>query len=361
MIPAGCVAACPGCDQRALDAAAGLAQKRDWLARALAPWRARLAAPVAATQRWGYRDRAVLAAAWQDGRWVFGLRRREAVVPIPACPLHTPRVNAVVAALAACLPEPRAAPLACLVLNGGQAALVSRAPLADAPAWPGDALAAAGLDGLWLNVHPSSGRRLFAKRGWRLLWGAPWSRDPAGLLHGPQSFLQVQPALHARALDAAAAHLAPGPGAGVIDLYCGIGHGLRRWSAAGARVLGIELGGEAVACAHDNAPAATGLRGACATRVPQLRAWRAAAADGARLLYANPPRTGLEAEVTRWIVDDDRPARVAYLSCSAGTLHRDLVALEAGGYAVTAIVPYDFFPQTRHVETLVTLRRDPHL
>ncbi len=44
--------------------------------------------------------------------------------------------------------------------------------------------------------------------------------------------------------------------------------------------------------------------------------------------------------------------RIAYLSCSAGTLARDLHLLEIAGYRIDAILPFDFFPQTHHVETL---------
>ena len=47
-----------------------------------------------------------------------------------------------------------------------------------------------------------------------------------------------------------------------------------------------------------------------------------------------------------------RPVRMAYLSCSAGTLARDLDLLGTAGYRIDAILPFDFFPQTHHVETL---------
>jgi hypothetical protein len=52
-----------------------------------------------------------------------------------------------------------------------------------------------------------------------------------------------------------------------------------------------------------------------------------------------------------------RPQRIAYLTCSAGTLARDLCRLVDAGYAVTAIHPYDFFPLTHHVEALALLER----
>jgi tRNA/tmRNA/rRNA uracil-C5-methylase (TrmA/RlmC/RlmD family) len=90
-----------------------------------------------------------------------------------------------------------------------------------------------------------------------------------------------------------------------------------------------------------------------------VAAWLEAAdvAPENRVIYTNPPRTGLEADVLTWMVGDCRPARLAYLSCSAGTLERDLRRLSAEGFEVTRITPYDFFPQTRHVETLALLSR----
>jgi tRNA/tmRNA/rRNA uracil-C5-methylase (TrmA/RlmC/RlmD family) len=52
------------------------------------------------------------------------------------------------------------------------------------------------------------------------------------------------------------------------------------------------------------------------------------------------------------LAEEVRPPRVAYLSCSMGTLKRDLAVLAAAGYRPHAIQPYDFFPQTQHVEAL---------
>jgi len=79
-------------------------------------------------------------------------------------------------------------------------------------------------------------------------------------------------------------------------------------------------------------------------------------AHGARLAYLNPPRSGLDEEVARSLADEFAPARLAYLSCSAGTLARDLGVLERAGYLLDAILPFDFFPQTQHVEALALAR-----
>ncbi len=45
----------------------------------------------------------------------------------------------------------------------------------------------------------------------------------------------------------------------------------------------------------------------------------------------------------------------AYLSCSPGTLRKDLLTLTQNGYEVTKLIPFDFFPQTIHVECLALL------
>jgi 23S rRNA (uracil1939-C5)-methyltransferase/tRNA (uracil-5-)-methyltransferase len=36
---------------------------------------------------------------------------------------------------------------------------------------------------------------------------------------------------------------------------------------------------------------------------------------------------------------------------------RDLRHFLAAGYALTAVQPFDLFPQTRHLECVITLRR----
>jgi len=360
-LPEGCEPSCHACQHRRLSPAESAARKHDYLARVLAPWVDRLAPLAPAPQLLGYRERATLNARWDaiDG-WRFGLvrhrDRRDEFIAIPRCPVHAPRVNAALAALAAALPPAAVLPLAFVVASGAQLTLVVKAARADC-AWAAQlapALAALGYEGLWLHLHPAAGRRLFARAGWTLLWGQPRSRDATGTSHGPTAFAQLQPALHAAALDAIDAHLAPGPDATLVDLYCGTGKGLARAAAAGAAALGVELSGEAVDCARHNAPAAEVLRGTCGQRLPQVDAWLAAHPARRRLLALNPPRSGLEPELRGWIARRP-PLRASYLSCSAGSLARDLAELEAAGLRIVDLQPFDFFPQTQHVEVLALL------
>lgn len=359
---AACPERCPGCSHRHLSAIDSEARKRRWLTEALAPWSGALA-PVRGVDgdaRWAYRDRASLAAAWTCGGWRFGLLRGDDLIPIESCPVHSPRVIGTVRALQGALPPGPKFPLARMVQSGGQVTLVCKTAHRPDTRWVTPAihsLKEVGVEGLWLHLFPALGRRTFQKRGWHRLWGSPRSSDGLGLLHGPTAFQQLLPSLYREALEQAERFLAPGPGDLVLDLYCGAGASIRRWLGRGATVFGVELGGEAVEYAALNAPGAEILRGTCEARLPQLDAFISTRAERP-LLYANPPRTGLEPAVRTWIAERCRPGRMAYLSCSAGTLRRDLAELEKGGMVVTRILPYDFFPQTHHVETLVLLSGD---
>jgi len=360
-LPPGCVPVCHGCRHRRFDIAASLAQKSAYLARVLQPWAGVLTAVAGpdAARRLGYRDRVTLTARWQqDTGWQFGLVRRDELIAIHDCPVHTARVRALVHLLAARLPPADELPLAYLHVCGAQATLIVKAHEVDDAALDelGPDIGAIGIEGLWLHLHPAAGRRLFARSGWQLAWGVPRSIDAHGLQHGPTAFAQALPELHDTALRVAVAHLRPSPGTSVLDLYCGYGASLREWTRAGSAALGIELSGEAVALAAVNAPAAQVLRGTCVQRLPQVRDWWPAQ-PSSRVAYVNPPRSGLEAEVVAALAGELRPQRIAYLSCSAGTLARDLCRLVDAGYAVTAIHPYDFFPLTHHVEALALLER----
>ena len=365
LLRAGCEERCPGCAHRGWPAERSECQKSDWLHATLSPWAKRIAALRTVTEqhRWGYRDRVRLHAEWREGAWRFGLLHDDELVPIPDCPVHSERVRRTGRALATRLPPHARFPLRYLVQSGGQVTLVLKSREEPPCDWIDDSLGAelraAGVDGLWVHLHPSAGLRVFGKGAWRLAWGEGRSRDELGLRHGPVTFQQAIPALYSRALGEAEAFLAPRPGQTVVDLYCGNGATLQRWSRRGARVLGVELSGAAVTEARVHAPEAKLLQGRCAERLPQIAEWLGTSlrSEPDWRLYANPPRAGWESEVLDWVCSKGRPERIGYLSCSAGTLRRDLEVLTSAGYGVEALLPYDFLPQTVHVETLALLVR----
>ncbi len=72
-------------------------------------------------------------------------------------------------------------------------------------------------------------------------------------------------------------------------------------------------------------------------------------------IILDPPRKGCTPEVLDGIVKGEY-AKIIYVSCNPATLARDLKAL-VPHYEIEALQPYDMFPQTSHVETLVVLNR----
>ncbi len=74
------------------------------------------------------------------------------------------------------------------------------------------------------------------------------------------------------------------------------------------------------------------------------------------LIVVDPPRTGLGAETTA-LLGEIAAAALVYVSCDPATLARDLRALVASGYQVERVTVADLFPQTFHLETIVSLRR----
>lgn len=72
-------------------------------------------------------------------------------------------------------------------------------------------------------------------------------------------------------------------------------------------------------------------------------------------LVLDPPRSGCDKSVIEKINDYDGITNLVYISCNPATLARDLSLLTS--YKILSVTPYDMFPQTVNVETLVILRR----
>ena len=68
----------------------------------------------------------------------------------------------------------------------------------------------------------------------------------------------------------------------------------------------------------------------------------------------DPPRNGINKNILE-LVTKLEIENIIYLSCNPSSLARDLEVI-CQKYDIMCIQPYDMFPQTHHVETLVTLR-----
>jgi len=68
-------------------------------------------------------------------------------------------------------------------------------------------------------------------------------------------------------------------------------------------------------------------------------------------ITADPPRQGFDPSLARALAADGPPL-LAYISCEPATLARDSAILLKGGYELSELRLYDFYPQTAHIESL---------
>lgn len=162
----------------------------------------------------------------------------------------------------------------------------------------------------------------------------------------------VLPRMVAYALEQAV-----GPGIDfLVDAYCGVGVfgicGHERFR----EVAGIEVSERAVELARANA---------VANSVGNMRVLLGSAErifDGLAfpanrtVILMDPPRKGSDALFLDQLLAFG-PRKIVYVSCGPDTQARDIRPLLDGPYVVTDIQPVDLFPQTRHIENIITLHR----
>ncbi|MBD5632695.1 MAG: 23S rRNA (uracil(1939)-C(5))-methyltransferase RlmD [Clostridia bacterium] len=226
-----------------------------------------------------------------------------------------------------------------------------------------------------LNVNPSQGNAIFGKE-WHICRGEGFfNAEECGILYkaGANTFLQVnddvRAKLYARVLDEVDER------AVALDLYSGGGMLTAMLAKKCRAAYGVEIVEEASRCA-DELKEANGLDGKmfniCGAVENEIDNVFAQTQGLERIIVCDPPRKGMERSVVRAIKDSGAD-RVILVSCNPATLARDLgilcgtlteengalvkAAPDKTGYEIQTVVPFDMFPQTKHVETLVVLSK----
>lgn len=171
-----------------------------------------------------------------------------------------------------------------------------------------------------------------------------------------RAFTQAHYPLNRVLVKAATEWLSPSRGDRVLELYAGIGNFTFPLALGAGEVWAVESSGPAVEDARENARRlgisnVRHLEGDAALWGQRL----AAASERFAAALLDPPRTGAR-EVLPFLIRL-APPRLLYVSCNLPSLERDLGLLEAGGYRVRRVQPFDGFPQTYGVETLALLER----
>jgi 23S rRNA (uracil1939-C5)-methyltransferase len=185
------------------------------------------------------------------------------------------------------------------------------------------------------------------------IWWHPQGGAPRAVAGGSQPwpatvFEQVHPAMGEIVRRAALMTLGELRGRHAWDLYAGIGETTVALVEQGATVESVELDRRAVEQAERLGPSGPTRRvGRVEERLHEMQS--------PHVVVTNPPRVGMEPIVTDALVRSGA-TRIAYISCDAATLARDLLRLQET-YTVSSVQAFDQFPQTAHLECVALLER----
>ena len=142
----------------------------------------------------------------------------------------------------------------------------------------------------------------------------------------------------------------------LVDAYCGSGLFALTLASRFKRVLGVEVSESSIDWARSNA------------RSNHIENVDFVAADASAIfqqadfpanetaVVIDPPRKGCDEAFLNQLFAFG-PSRVVYVSCNPATQIRDLAEFTRAGYCVTEVQPFDLFPQTKHLETVVLLSK----
>ncbi|HMD84524.1 MAG TPA: class I SAM-dependent RNA methyltransferase [Terriglobia bacterium] len=373
---------CGGCQYQHLPHAAQIAAKVEILRETLrrlgkVKWEEPI--PAHSGPAWNYRTQAQLKVGKPaDGAPALGFFEAQSnrLIPIDACPILSPRLNALLAVL-------RSEPWINALANGREVELLAddrdeKVMLTLAGGWnaqEAETLARkclAELAGVaTVAVVQDASVRVFGDPHLTYRVGEfAYRISPTAFFQSSRSLLPelvagvVAPGFSpadagpspcsGQALKAGATLLRAGePGGVAIDLFAGVGLFTLPLANRFEQVIGVEAHPQAAADLAANARAVPGkeIRAIAGTAFDFLR--RCAQMDP-DLVVMDPPRAGVGADTLKLLLAL-QPKHLHYVSCSPPTLARDLGFMLQHGYRLDSLELFDCFPQTYHIESLARL------
>jgi 23S rRNA (uracil1939-C5)-methyltransferase len=330
---------------------------------------------------WWYRNKMEFGIGASPAGPVIGLRERgrfDRIFDLEECPIFSPRAGALAAAV-----EAHARSRGYGVYDGLRqrgflrhllvresantpdllVALVTSPGELDGDGFVAAVLEAVPATSVW-HVVTASRANVVEFGESRLLHGAERIAEeipPLRLEFGPGAFLQTNTRMAERLVRRVREVAAFRGTESLADLYCGIGVFALVLARDVRRVAGLEGSAAAIEDARRNARL-NGIGNAAFEAGDDRRGFPDAldrlAAEGLDAVLVDPPRAGVHAR-TLAAIGRAKPPLLLYVSCNPATLARDLAALTGppARYRVELVEPFDLFPHTPHVETLVRLTR----
>ena len=390
---------CGGCQLQHMDYAAQLSFKRQSVEnclKKLGGLQVDVDETVASAKQYGYRNKLALPVGVdKDGINVVGFfaPRSHRIVPVNSCPLQSEWSDKLILALKIFMRENGLRGYDEITRKGDIRHIVGREVDGKIVV---TVVASHGIDlqpfvailsesfkefTLWLNVNDSRGNVIFGNN-WRVVYGGGYYTDEAeGITFqvGANTFLQVNDDVRAKLYGGVIAACADKE-AVAVDLYSGGGLLTAMLAKACKAAYGVEIVPEAVECA-DRLKEDNGLYenmfNYCGAVEDKIEEVFQKTAGYKRVIVCDPPRKGMERSVVNAVLKSNAD-KVVLISCNPATLARDLGLLcgslievdnqliknpdytpsgMRGYYEIVSVTPYDMFPQTKHVETLVVLQR----
>lgn len=226
---------------------------------------------------------------------------------------------------------------------------------------------------LYLNYQPQPTNVIFGEE-FRLVKGSGvYECTEGGITFeaGANTFVQVNGSVREKLYERIVSVV--GENERVIDCYSGGGHLTAMLAKKCAAAYGIEISPEASACAErlKKRNKIKRMQNVCGKVEEELS--RLLDVEPQATVVLDPPRAGVDRSVLNELKARG-VQKIVMVSCNPATLARDvgiltgsLVQTEQGGliksgvgardYEITLIQPYDMFPQTKWVETLVVLSK----
>ncbi len=145
----------------------------------------------------------------------------------------------------------------------------------------------------------------------------------------------------------------------LLDLYCGAGTIGLCLAGENDRLCGVEIIEDAIENAKENGllngrndENTLFVCGDASVGVAECRK----KFGNPQIIIVDPPRKGLDKEVINTVAEA-KPEKIVYISCDPATLARDCALFAELGYVTNEATPFDLFPRTGHVETIVCLHK----
>lgn len=140
----------------------------------------------------------------------------------------------------------------------------------------------------------------------------------------------------------------------VFDLYCGTGTITQTLAKKARKVIGIELVEEAVEAAKANA--ALNRLDNCEFIAGDVFEVLKRVEDKPDVIVVDPPRVGISPDALDKIIGYG-VKQIVYISCNPKSLAENLYYMQYYGYKTESVKPFDNFPGTKHVESVVLLTK----